>query len=102
MLLGAGEIGHDQSLQNDNPERCYEGKVFRKLLLQYSQEYEEIRSALGNPHQRSIPNCLKSFVAHPANSAISVSVWVSKQFALEPNSAISRLSMAVVSCLSKC
>ena len=61
LLLGAGEIGHDHSTEDNNPERCYEGKVFRKLLLQYSQEYEDSCFALGNQNQRSSAKLFEVF-----------------------------------------
>ena len=36
LLLGAGEISPDITPDYHNIERCHEGKVFRKLLTQYT------------------------------------------------------------------
>ena len=43
LLLGAGELSPDNEESVANLERCYEGKVFRKLLLQYTKEFDDIR-----------------------------------------------------------
>ena len=48
LLLGAGEISPDITPDYHNIERCHEGKVFRKLLTQYLQEFDEIKSSVGN------------------------------------------------------
>ena len=55
LLVGAGELSHETEESVNNPERCREGKIFRKLLLEYTQEYDRVRSSMkGKTNHRSV------------------------------------------------